>query len=52
MRVVGEAPDGESAVELASRRRPDVVVMDLRMGGIDGLEATRRIREANQACQS
>lgn len=50
VRVVGEAPDGESAVELAGRRRPDVVVMDLRMGGIDGLEATRRIREANRAC--
>jgi DNA-binding NarL/FixJ family response regulator len=51
LRVVGEAPDGESAVELAGRRRPDVVVMDQRMGGIDGLVAARRIRDRNPGCR-
>ena len=51
IRVVGEAADGESAVVLAERRRPDVIVMDLRMGGIDGIEATRQIRRAAPACR-
>jgi DNA-binding NarL/FixJ family response regulator len=41
IRVIGEASDGESAVTLAERRRPNVVIMDVRMPGIDGLEATR-----------
>ncbi|MCQ9134295.1 MULTISPECIES: response regulator transcription factor [Streptomyces] len=43
MRVVGEASDGAEAVELARRERADVVLMDIRMPGTDGLAATRLI---------
>jgi DNA-binding NarL/FixJ family response regulator len=43
IRVVGEAADGETAVSLTERRLPDVVVMDLRMPGMDGIEATEEI---------
>ena len=43
IRVVGEAPDGETAIALAERRRPDVIIMDLRMPGMDGIEATEEI---------
>jgi DNA-binding NarL/FixJ family response regulator len=43
MTVVGEAPDGRSAVDVVLRRRPDVVLMDIRMPELDGLKAAERI---------
>ncbi len=45
IRVIGEASDGASAVSLAERRKPHVVIMDVRMPGMDGLEATKQLTE-------
>ena len=46
LEVVGEAEDGEHAIHAAERLRPDVILMDLEMKGMDGIEATRQITSA------
>ncbi|GLY05679.1 MULTISPECIES: response regulator transcription factor [Actinoplanes] len=51
MQVVGEAGDGRAAVELAARLTPDVIVMDLRMPGVDGITATSRILAARPSAR-
>ena len=45
IRVVGEAADGTAAIELVGRRKPNVVIMDVRMPGLDGLDATKALME-------
>jgi DNA-binding NarL/FixJ family response regulator len=51
IRVVGEAADGNAAIDMAERRKPNVVIMDVRMPGMDGLDATKELtaREPNMA---
>jgi len=45
IRVVGEAGDGKAAIDLAERRLPNVVIMDVRMPGLDGLDATKELMQ-------
>ncbi|HYA08293.1 MAG TPA: response regulator transcription factor [Gaiellaceae bacterium] len=49
--VVGEAADGVGAIEAAGRLRPDLVLLDLSMPGMDGLQALPRLREAAPECE-
>ncbi len=44
--IIGEAEDGEKAVEMAKELNPDVILMDIGLPGIDGIEATQKIKEA------
>ena len=46
LEVVGEAGDGSAAIDAVRTLRPDVILMDVRMPGVDGIEATRRLTEA------
>ncbi len=47
METVGEAANGEDAIMIATRNQPDVILMDLQMPGVNGIEATRRIHQSS-----
>src|SRR5205814_1191374 len=49
--VVGEAENGEQAIALARECQPDVILMDIRMAGMTGMEATRQILQENPAAR-
>lgn len=49
LQVVGEAADGEAAVRLASEQHPDLVIMDIKMPGMDGLAAAEKLAETGEA---
>jgi len=49
LQVVGEAADGEAAVRLASEKSPDLVIMDIKMPGMDGLAAAEKLAETGEA---
>ena len=49
--LVGEAPDGETAIELARELQPDLILLDLAMPGMDGLQALPHLREAAPECE-
>jgi NarL family two-component system response regulator LiaR len=51
LELVGEAESGEEAIVLAQRLRPDVLLMDLKLGGMDGVTATRLVREKCPGCR-